>query len=206
VPKIQLLGGLVSPFTRKVRIVFAEKNIPYEMLPGPTEGEDNPVIPHNPLGKIPVVIVDGRQTIHDSSVIAEYLDMLVPTPALLPPVGMDRVMVKRWESLADGICDAGVACMGEKRRTENRSQEYIVRQRNKFERGIAAAARELGDREWCHGQGLTLADIAIVTAVAYIEFRFPDCDWRKRHPNLHALHERLVKRPAFAETRPREPA
>ena len=203
-PRIQLLGGMASPFTRKVRIVFGEKNVPFDMAPGPTAGDDNPVIPHNPLGKIPVIIVDGKQAIYDSSVIVEYLDTLTPTPALLPPVGLDRVAVKRWESLGDGICDAGVGCMGEKRRTANQSQEYIDRQTHKFERGIAAAAKELGGNTWCHGNAFSLADIAIGTAVAYIEFRFPENDWRERYPNLHALHERLMQRPAFALTTPRD--
>jgi glutathione S-transferase len=202
-PKIELLGGMASPFTRKVRIVFAEKGVPFDMKPGPTAGEDNPVIPHNPLGKIPVILVDGK-AIYDSSVIVEYLDTLTPSPMLLPPVGIERVAVKRWESLGDGICDAGVGCMGEKRRTENKSQEYIDRQMHKFERGIATAAKELGSNTWCHGNAFSLADIAIGTAIAYIEFRFPDNGWRRQYPNLHALHERLMQRPAFASTVPKD--
>ena len=90
-PRIQLLGGPASPFTRKVRIVFAEKNIPFESVKASTAGEDNQVIPRNPLGKVPVIVVDGNQRIYDSSVIAEYLDTLSPAPPLLPPVGMDRI-------------------------------------------------------------------------------------------------------------------
>lgn len=201
-PKIELLGGPSSPFTRKVRIVFAEKNIPFELVRVSTAGEDNPIIPRNPLGKIPTIIIDGTQHLYDSSVIVEYLDTLVPSPALLPPVGMDRVAVKRWESLGDGICDAGVGCMGEKRRTANQSQEYIERQIHKFERGIATASKELGDRQWCHGNAYSLADIAIGMAVGYIGFRFPEYDWKKLYPNLNALHERLLQRPAFASTLP----
>ncbi len=203
-PKITLLGGNASPFTRKVRIVLAEKNIAYEQIKAATAGEDNPVIPVNPLGKIPTIIIDGQNSLYDSSVIAEYLDTIAPVPLLLPPPGLDRVEVKRWESLGDGICDAGVALMGERRRTveTERSQEFIARQYNKFERGIAVAAKELGDRQWCHGNAFTLADVALVTAIDYIEFRFPELDWRKRYPNLDAYQARLTKRPAFASTLP----
>lgn len=203
-PVITLLGGYSSPFTRKVRIVFAEKGIPFTLQMATTAGEDNPVIPRNPLGKIPTILVDDREALYDSRVITEYLDTLTPSPALLPPPGMDRVAVKRWEALGDGICDAGVACMGEKRRTENQSREYIERQCRKFERGIAVAARDLGSNQWCHGNAFSLADIAIGTAVGYIGFRFPEFDWRKRYPNLNDLHERLMERPAFADTVPKD--
>ena len=77
-PKITLLGGNASPFTRKVRIVLAEKNIAYEQIKAATAGEDNPVIPVNPLGKIPTIIIDGQNSLYDSSVIAEYLDTIAP--------------------------------------------------------------------------------------------------------------------------------
>lgn len=202
--KITLLGGTASPFTRKVRIVLEEKNIPFEQIKAATAGEDNPIIPVNPLGKIPTIVIDGGKSLYDSSVIVEYLDTIVPTPPLLPPPGLDRVEVKRWESLGDGICDAGVALMGERRRTveTERSQEFIDRQYNKFTRGIAVAAGELGDREWCHGNAFSLADIALVTALDYIEFRFPEMGWRKRYPNLAAYQARVAKRPAFASTQP----
>ena len=203
-PEITLLGGYSSPFTRKVRIVFAEKGIPFDLQQATTAGEDNPVIPRNPLGKIPTIIVNGGQSIYDSRVIVEYLETIAPSPALLPAGGLDRVMVKRWEALGDGICDAGVACMGEKRRTANQSQDYIDRQLNKVKRGIAVAAKELGDKPWCHGGTHTLADIALGTALGYIGFRFPEFNWRRQHPNLHDLHERLMERKAFADTVPRD--
>lgn len=203
-PNIQLLGGLASPFTRKVRIAFAEKNIPFEHIKASAAGEENPVLPHNPLGKIPVIVVDGKKDIYDSSVILEYIDTLSSAPMLFPPVGMDRVEVKRWESLGDGICDAGVAFMGEKRRTENRSQEYMDRQFNKVRRGIETAARELGEREFCFGNRFSAADIALGMALGYIPFRIPEYEWPKLFPNLKAYNERLLKRPAFASTVPRD--
>ncbi len=205
-PQIQLLGGFASPFTRKVRIAFAEKNIPFEHVKASAAGEENPVVPHNPLGKIPVIVVDGKKAIYDSSVIVEYIDTLSSSPMLFPPVGMDRVEVKRWESLGDGICDAGVAFMGEKRRELDAklSKEVMDRQFNKVRRGIETAARELGDREFCFGKGFTAADIAIGMALGYIAFRLPEYEWGNLFPNLKAYNERLLKRPAFSSTMPKD--
>ncbi len=202
-PHIQLLGGLSSPFTRKIRILIAEMNIPFDYLPENPAGEINQIIPHNPLGKVPVIIVDGTQEIYDSRVIIEYLEWLSPSPALIPPGGMERIAVKRWEALADGICDAGVVCQLEHRRPpEKKHQVAIHRQTRKFERGVEMASKQLGDNQWCHGNAFSLADIAIGTAMEWIGLRYPDNDPRKRYANLKALHERLMQRPAFASTAP----
>jgi glutathione S-transferase len=153
---------------------------------------------------VPVIVVDGTEEIFDSRVIVEYLEWLAPSPALIPPEGMERMDVKRWEALGDGICDAGGIWMKERRRKENKSQEVIDRQSRKFERGIEMASKKLGDNQWCHGNAYSLADIAIGSAYAWMAMRYPDGanDWNKRYPNLVALHERLMQRPAFASTTP----
>ena len=202
-PKLQLMGGLASPFTRKARIALAEKGLAFEWLKATPAGEDNPVVARNPLGKIPVLLVDG-QAIYDSSVIVEYLEALQPAPPLLPAAGMDRVAVKRWESLGDGICDAGVLYMQEKRRTANQSAEFMARQYNKLKRGMDTAARELGDRRFCHGDAFSLGDIAMGMALGWLPFRLPDYDLAKQYPSLHAYYRRLAERPSFRSTEPTE--
>ena len=207
-PHIRLFGARTSPFARKIRIVLAEKNISFDYHPESTVGErgkaSNTIIHHNPLGKVPVIVVDGKLDIYDSRVIEEYLEWLVPAPALLPPEGMDRVMVKRWEAMADGICDAGGIWMKERRRKENPNQENIDLQARKFERGIEQASRQLGGNQWCHGNAYSLADIAIGSAFAWMCMRHPQKagEWKKQYANLEALHDRLMQRSAFASTIP----
>src|SRR5579871_2318551 len=101
-----LLGSVNSPFVRKVRMLLLEKNIAFE-LTEVSPADPSSVLPEvNPLGKVPALLTDDERAVYDSSVIVEYLETLHPEPALLPPVGMERVSVKRWEALADGICDA----------------------------------------------------------------------------------------------------
>lgn len=200
---MKLIGSLTSPYVRKIRIVLAEKKIDYDfVLDSPWEA-GNQVAALNPLGKVPVLILDDDSTLFDSRVIAEYLDAVAPNNRLIPASGRERISVKRWEALADGVLDAAVAAFLEARRPDGeRSPSWIERQRGKVLQALQAMSDELGEQPWCHGNSLSLADIAVGCALAYLDFRFPQIDWRADHPNLGKLLEKLSQRPSFADTVP----
>jgi glutathione S-transferase len=203
-PKMKLVASLTSPYARKVRIVMAEKRIECEFVAENVWAADTKVGDFNPLGKVPVLVLDDELSVYDSRVIVEYLDGVTPVSRLIPEDGRARVLVKRWEALADGILDAGIAIFLERKRADaQQSPEWIARQRGKIDAAIAAASRELGERDWCHGVGLTLADIALGSALLWLEFRLPEIKWRAAHPNLQVHIERLEARPSFAETIPK---
>jgi glutathione S-transferase len=123
---------------------------------------------------------------------------------LIPESNRRRIMVKRWEALSDGICDAAAAIFLERRRPETQqSEEWISRQQSKVSGGLEAAAHELADKKWCDGNVYTLADIALGCALGYLAFRFPEIEWRTNFPNLADLSDRLEKRTPFLETAPR---
>ena len=201
---MKLIGSLTSPYVRKVRIVLAEKKIDYALeLDSPWEA-GNTVSEFNPLGKVPVLVLDDATPLYDSRVIVEYLDMTAPNNRLIPAGGRERIMVKRWEALADGVNDAAATGFLEgKRVAEKRSDEWIARQREKIVTGLKAMATDLGDQGWCHGNAISLADIAVGSALGYLVFRYADIDWRVPYPNLARLYDKLMQRAAFAETVPR---
>jgi len=200
---MKLIASLTSPYVRKVRIVLAEKKIDYELVIDSPWVEGNKVSLSNPLGKIPVLILDDESTVFDSRVIAEYLDTMAPNNRLIPASGRERISVKRWESLADGVVDAAVAAFLEERRPDGeRSQSWIQRQRGKINLALRAMSDDLGDQPWCHGNSMTLADIAVGCALGYLSLRLADLGWAERYPNLARLHEKLMLRPGFAETVP----
>lgn len=204
---MKLLGSLTSPYVRKVRIVLAEKKIEYEFVLESPWIAGNGIANHNPLGKVPVLILDDESalSLYDSRVIVEYLDSLSPNKRLIPSGGRERIIVKRWEALADDIADAAADALLESRRPDGeRSAAWIERQRGKMIAGLQAMADDLGENLWCHGNGLSLADIAAGSALGYISFRHPDIDWRGRHGTLAKLYDRLMQRPAFAETVPHD--
>ena len=200
---MKLIGSPTSPFTRKVRVVLAEKRIDYEFVLDPPNDPTTQVPTYNPLGKIPVLITDDGATIFDSRVIVEYLDSASPVARLIPDEIRQRIQVRRWEALADGCTDASVAVVAEKRRAANQqSANVIARQQGKIDRALAVMAEDLGARNWCSGETYSLSDIAVGCSLGYLDLRLPDLHWRKAYPNLSRLTERLAQRPSFKDTMP----
>ena len=72
----------------------------------------------------------------------------------------------------------------------------------KVQDSLNAMSRGLGDNALCSGIHLSLSDIAVGCALGYLDFRFPEVDWRTPYPNLHRLYDKLMQRPSFIETRP----
>lgn len=200
---MKLHGSKTSPYVRKVRIVMIEKRIDADFVEDNVWGADTRVTQHNPLTKVPVLVLDDGTALYDSRVIVEYLDGITPVSRLIPDGGRERALVKRWEALGDGIGDAGIAMFLERKRGQDaQDKDWIARQRGKVDAGIAAAARDLGDREYCHGLSLSLGDISLGCSLLWLEFRLPEIDWRANHPALKKWIARLETMPSFIETKP----
>lgn len=198
---MKLIGTTTSPYVRKVRVVLAEKKLDYRFDIEDPWSIESKVRDVNPLGKVPCLVMDDHGAVFDSRVIVEYLDGLSPNARLIPQNGRPRIEVKTWEALADGLCDAAVAARLEGRRApEKQDAGVMTRQFAKIDSALAALAHGLADKPWCVGVSLTLADIATGAALGYLDFRFPDLDWRARHDNLAKLYERLLQRPSFIDT------
>ncbi len=202
---MKLIGSLTSPYVRKVRIVAIEKHIDLEFVVDVPWNADTKVPDSNPLGKVPVLVLDDGSTLFDSRVIVEYLDTVTPVSRLIPEGSRQRIAVKRWEALADGITDAAALISLErtKRAPEHQSQEWIARQEQKVLRGLEAMAEELGEKKWCTGDLMNLADIAVGCTLGYLDLRFAEINWREAHPNLARRAERLNESQPFKDTVPK---
>ena len=204
---MKLLASLASPYTRKVRIVLAEKKIDSELETVDVAPAENPVNSHNPLGKIPTLILDDGTALYDSRVIVEFLDGKSPISRLIPEDLRDRIAVRRWEALADGVLDAGLLVRYESMRDKKeRSKAWSDKQLARVKRGMAQMSAELADNAWCHNGKYSLADIAVGCCLGWLGFRKPgDVDWHKDYPALARHYEKLMARPAFADTVPQLP-
>ncbi|MDW5415564.1 glutathione S-transferase [Iodobacter sp. CM08] len=200
---MKLITSYTSPFGRKVRIVLAEKRIEYQII------EDNPgvagsSVPElNPLGKVPILIMDDGRTLYDSRVIVDFLDHSSPVGKLIPNDQRQAINVKRREALADGISDAAVLIRQERLRPEPlQSREWVAHQQAKIERGLASIAAELDEKKWWGSEQFSLADVALGCTLAYLDFRLPEQGWHSNHPNLLKFYNKLAERPSFVETSP----
>ena len=202
---MKLIGSLTSPYVRKVRVVMAEKKLDYQHELEDVWGNDK-IVKSNPLGKVPCLVLAGGEAIFDSRVIVEYLDTRSPVSRLIPEGSRERIEVRTWEALADGILDAAILARLEQtwpeRSAEQRSQAWIDRQMHKVTASVAAISTGLADKPWCLGIHLSLADIAVGCALGYLDFRFPKVYWRGPHPNLAKLADKLATRPSFIDTLP----
>jgi glutathione S-transferase len=202
---MKLIGSLTSPYVRKVRIVMAEKKLDFQLLLEDVWQHDD-ILQSNPLGKVPCLVMEGGEAVFDSRVIVEYLDLLSPVGKLIPATGRERIEVRTWEALSDGLLDAAILARMEAiwpgRTAEQRSQAWIDRQMSRVDTALAAMSRGLADKPYCVGIHLSLADIAVGCALGYLDFRYPQIDWRTRHPNLVKLADKLATRQSFKDTLP----
>lgn len=201
---MKLLYTINSPYARKVRIVAIEKGLSLDMQQVVLADPDCPVKQYNPLAKVPVLILHDGSSLYDSRVIVEYLDDCSASNKLIPQVALAKISVRRWEALADGVCDAAVAIMLEQRKAEAaQDAAWVIKQMDKVSRGLTVLNDDLADRNWCVDDAFSLADIAVGCMLAYVTMRFAkQIDLAAQYPNLHRLHLCLQARPSFAGSEP----
>lgn len=199
---MKLLGTNTSPYVRKVRLMLLEKNIAHTYVVDPPREAGSMVARVNPLGRIPALILDDETCVFDSTVIAEYVDTLNDNPVLIPRSdAIARMRVRRWEALADGIVDSAVVVRTESiRPVDKQDAEIVSRHNDAISRSLVYAEQLLGQGPWCEGECLTLADLALASALIYLDLRQPERPWRGLHSGLAAWFSRISDRPSILAT------
>jgi glutathione S-transferase len=194
----KLISATPSPYARKVRIALAEKRIPFELITEVPWDKTTATPQHNPLEKLPILILADGSSVYESSFILQYLELKHPETPLLPADVDGRIAARRLEVLADGVCDAFVLSFFERMRPETmQSPEWIARQRRKIDGGVAELARLIGDHTFAVGDRFGLGDIAVGTCLGYLSVRFPEFGWQAQYPKLAAYCARMEARPSF---------
>lgn len=198
-----LRSSSASPYGRKCKMSALILGLMdrIEIVAADTRDPEDSMRRQNPLGKIPILILDDGMELFDSPVICEYLDSVAGNNQLYP-AGDARWPAIRLQALCDGILDAGILIVYEARyRPENiRHQPWIDLQQSKIERALSwleANTRQMGDKP-------NIGDVTLACALGYLDFRF-DGSWRDSHPNLVAwitAYEKAV--PSYAQTIPRD--
>lgn len=194
-----------SPYVRKVMVTAIESGLDgaIERIATNVWDPESDIARDNPLGKVPALITDGGEVLFDSPVICEYLDSLHEGVKLVPPAGGARWRALRRQALADGILDAAVLRLLEgKREPAQQSAAWIERQKAAVERTLNA----LEDSAAGLGEEITIGHITIAVALGYLDFRYPDDDWRAGRATLAAWYQGFAQRPSMSQTVPEDPA
>lgn len=199
---MKLYSAPASPFARKVRALVVEAGIPGVELVAASVAPLQPGgLPSdlNPLGKIPALVTDEGQAIHDSRVICRYLDTLSGA-GLYPPAPL-LWQTLTLEATADGMMEAALLMVyeGRIRPEEMRYAPWVEAQWQKIE-----AALDVLERRWMdHLSGpVDMGQIAVACALGYLDFRLSARPWRAARPDLAAWEAEFSARPALAATLP----
>jgi len=191
---MKLFLTMTSPYARKARVVIRERGLAAqveEVIANPLE--DPPELrAASAIGKVPVLVDEGL-AYFDSRVICDYLDARAGNPSLCPR-GDEGWRDRTRVALGDGIMDAAVAIVMEGRRVaEERSAAAVTRQTARIAGTVRATPCGRLDR-------ITMGDIAVASALTYLDFRLPELGWRTLAPELARWHAAIEARPAFASS------
>jgi glutathione S-transferase len=189
-----LRSTLTSPFGRKVRMAAAVLGLTerYRLEPADTQNETDTLRQQNPLGKMPCLLLDDGAALYDSRVIIEFLQEQAGSDQLLPKAGLPRYTTLTRAALADGICDAALLTVyeGRFRDADAHSERWLVHQRGKVMRGLAAFEDDPPDPA-----RTDLVAIGLSCTLGYLDWRKPVA-WRAAFPRLARWLD------AFAEAEP----
>jgi glutathione S-transferase len=194
---MKLVSFPTSPFARKVRIAAIEVGVAdrLEIVDANPLADDGVVAGHNPLGKIPALVLDDR-TLIDSPLICAYLDSLHDGPKLHPE-GDWRTL--QLQALGDGMMDATVLRRLELARPESlRSAHWIAR----YEAAVHRTLSELAIHVSALRDTVTIGSISVGCALWYLDRRYAEFNWRDRERDLAAWFEIWSARPAVVATAP----
>lgn len=190
-----------SPFGRKVKIVAKMLGI-YDQLTVELADTNNPadtLREQNPLGKIPILILEDDRKIFDSRVICEYLDAQVDGVSLHPTASDARWEALTLQALGDGIVDASILQVYEKRMRPEEKQhaDWQNYQADKVKRSLDQLKENAPSLEG----DLTIGHVAIACALGYLDLRFEGA-WRATYPTLVSWLDAFRARvPAFDATK-----
>ena len=191
----------MSPYVRKVTVTAIETGLKnhIDRIDTNVWAADTSIGDDNPIGKVPTLITDGGEVLHDSSVICEYLDSLHDGAKLFPAAGGARWAALRLQDLGNGLAEAGTRRLLEQRIGGDNARKGWIARNNKI---MLRCFSVLDDEVAGWGDDFKIGQITVACATGWIDFRFPDLTWRADNPAMAAWFEKISGRRSMKETMP----
>jgi glutathione S-transferase len=197
-----LVGRYLSPYTRRVGATLKIFGMPYVHKPASTITERDVIQSHNPLGRVPALVLDDGETLIESAAILDHLDEVAgPAKALIPTKGIERRRVLQILAVATGVLDKAVAGVYERtRKSKDKVDEAWAARQDQQVLGGLAALEAACTPSWFVGARMTQADVTVKCVVDFLKAAAPALFPTGAYPRLEAFAQRLAAHPAFAET------
>jgi glutathione S-transferase len=198
---MKLYVSLTSPFARKVRVALEEKHLAdrIETVLVDPWNDDGTLAAVNPLLQVPTLARDDGLAITNSDTIMNWLDRAYPEPGLWPQDPDARFRAEAVAALAQTVIEYAVFLVIESRRPESQRSAHMIERRRQ---GIVDTAAALNDGFHASQEQFNLDSIGVACALAYVDFRHPQLDWRSRAPKLDAWMKWALQRPSMKATAP----
>lgn len=195
---MQLFMSPTSPYARLVACVLREKGLWDQVEPVKVNPWESPaeLTGINPFSRIPTLVTDTGAVLSEAALISLYLERLCPEPVLLPSERAEATY--RRLGLAQGLMDATVAIVSNRKFREDADSDPILRRRRQqIPLAMGVIAHVVGDS----GQP-DLGDLAIACAIGYLDLRLPEIGWHEQEAGLVRWYEHMIERPSLIQTRP----
>lgn len=197
-----LIGQFDSPFTRRVGITMRLYGLTFEHRPWSVFGDADKIRNHNPLLRVPTLVLANGTALVDSATILDYVDGLVPPAQRLVPVAEPlRHQVLRVCALASGIGDKAVALFYEQRLHDAVSPFYVGRCEGQIRETLAVLNRERSERHsrFWFGDTIGQADISVACILRHLREAHPALGDLSGFPALASLVETTEAIEVFQE-------
>ncbi|HEY2416976.1 MAG TPA: glutathione S-transferase family protein [Steroidobacteraceae bacterium] len=198
-----LIGMYDSPYVRRVAISMKLCEIAFEHAGWSVGADFERIRQHNPLVRVPTLVLDDGEVLTDSAALLDYLDELVgPQRALLQRVGRERRTALKLMAIAMGAADKAREQVYERafRPPERRHEPWLARCRTQMHGALAQLERhasERGSGRWLVGERLTQADITVVCGFTFLTEALALSAQAAPYPGLRALSARCEALPEF---------
>ncbi len=193
-----------SNFSRKVRILLAEKKIDYEIKEIDLRNKPGDFLEVSPIGQVPVFVDADGTTLWDSTIITEYLDEKYPEPAFYPRNLRARLECRKWEELADALGDNVIRLWVLNMTNKSAPLGYQIASKLVIDRIFPVFDRQLSQSDYLlGGETWTAADVAALCSVAYYSLRFTE-DWKSKYQHLKNWFDKLHERDSVHSTMPKK--